>query len=64
MAYTDIFLTNKIKKKRIKSKKYADISAVSWENKRPTWKINITKMGEMLKSEKFMIIFAKIWTEK
>ncbi len=27
-------------------------------------KINITKMGKMLKSEKFMIIFAKTWTEK
>ncbi len=26
--------------------------------------MNITKMGKTLKSKKFMIIFAKIWTEK
>ncbi len=26
--------------------------------------INITKMGKTLESEKFKIIFAKIWTEK
>ncbi len=26
--------------------------------------MNITKMGKTLKSKKFMIIFAKIWTEE
>ncbi len=26
--------------------------------------MNITKMGKMLKLEKFIIVFAKIWTEK
>ncbi len=27
-------------------------------------KMNIMKIGKMLKSEKFILIFAKIWTEK
>ncbi len=40
------------------------IAAISWENQRSSWKMNITKMREMLKSEKFMIIFTKTWAEK
>ncbi len=38
------------------------ILALSPENERPTWKMNITKMGKVL--EKCMIIFPKIFTEK
>ncbi len=54
---------NKTKKKSIKSKKYAHFG-LKLEKLTSNSMMNTTKIGKTLKSENFMIIFTKIWTEK
>ncbi len=55
MAEIDVFLTHKTKNKN-KIEKYEDFSC-RLEKLASSLKINITKMGKMHKSEKFIIIF-------
>ncbi len=63
MTKINVFFFFLIKpKKCIKSKKYADLG--SKLGKLVSTLLNITKMGKMQISEKFMIIFTKTWTEK
>ncbi len=57
MAEIDVFLTIKLKLKK-KSKKYEYFGCRLGKVAFSCLKINITKMGKMHKSEKFMIIFA------
>ncbi len=53
---------NKTKKMNKIEKKYADFGQAG--KIKVQLMINIMKMEKMLKSEKFLIIFPKIWTEQ
>ncbi len=58
------FLTNKTKtKNRINEKILQHKPCCKLGKLESNFKMNIMKMRKMLKSKKFMIIFAKIWTE-